>query len=88
MRILEWVNILNDLDSYIERGGQLGDLPLGDTLPPEMVADLARDHLKPSTAERLSRFFGEIGARAGNKTVGDTLNERTLREIWRATANA
>jgi hypothetical protein len=84
----EWLEIHNDLDAYIARGGKLMDLNLLDDATYKRAETIIADELGQSTNIRLARFFKSIMDTMNPKrTVGEVLTESKLRELWHKTAS-
>ena len=83
-----WVEIYNDLDAYIARGGELLDLPVNSPadFPPEIEKRIVK-RLGKEKLDRIGRFFSLVAKRKpkNRKLVGKFLSEEQLRSIWRGT---
>ncbi len=85
--LTEWLEIYNDLDAYIARGGELLDLPVNSPadFPPE-IEKFVVERLDKEKIDRIGRFWSLVGKRKPNEgeLVGE-LSEEQLRSIWRGT---
>ena len=84
----EWLEIYNDLDAYIARGGELLDLPVNSPadFPPE-IEKFVLERLGKEKLDRIGRFFNLVAKQRPNdrKLLGKFLSEEQLRSIWRRT---
>lgn len=84
----DYLEIYNDLDAYIARGGELLDLPVNTPadFPPE-VEELIVKRLGKEKLDRIGRFFSLVAKRKPNNSalVDKFLSEEQLRSIWRDT---
>jgi hypothetical protein len=84
----DWLEIYNDLDAYIARGGELLDLPVNTPagFPPKIEKFIV-ERLGKEKLDRIGRFFSLVAKRKPNNRalIGEFLSEEQLRSIWRGT---
>ena len=89
--LTDWIEIVEDIDGYIAKGGQLLDLYIPDLSKFPEVRQFVLERLRPETLDRLERFLqrlgeGCIGHGDPSEKVSQHYTEEMARLVWRATA--
>jgi hypothetical protein len=89
MTMRDAISIFQDLDSYIEKGGTLLDLPLLSEIP-EAQRSFFVTSIGPDIAMRWGRCVMKIADLSGRRgsakdLIGKNITEDDARRIWRET---
>ena len=86
LTVREWLDIFTDLDAYIERGGQILDLPMSDPFA-SPAAGMIAERIGSEKLCRIGAFYKAVGELVPKGAlVGELISEEQARALWRETA--
>jgi hypothetical protein len=89
-QVLQYFEIVNDVDGYIGRGGKLLDLVDLAARLPSRAKEIALEEgevLDPQAASRFGEFLMCLGGKCEpNERIRDAITEERARAIWHGTA--